>query len=106
MQKSTEVLQIHLGSSGAIQLASILYQSTCTLQGVGNFISVIKSVANKMRDTKMSELEKQMLRNQKNFTEDMLRYMKQHDQRLQRIEQYSLQLVSVFNQASECLHDV
>ncbi len=53
----------------------------------------------------MSEFEKEMIKNQKKFTEEMLRYMKQHDQRLQRIEQYNFQLVTLFNQASECLQD-
>lgn len=54
----------------------------------------------------MSETEKRMLNNQGKFIDEMLLYMKQHDQRLQRIEQYNLQLVAVFNQASEGLEDV
>ena len=54
----------------------------------------------------MTDFEKKVLRNQEKFTEEMLSFMKQHDQRLQRIEQYNLQLVTVFNQASECLQDV
>lgn len=54
----------------------------------------------------MSEIEKKILSSQKEFTLEMLRYMKQHDQRLQKIEQYSLQLATVFDQASECLKDV
>jgi len=54
----------------------------------------------------MSEFEKQMLRNQGKFTEEMLRFMRQHDERLQRIEQYNLQLAAVFDQASESLPNV
>lgn len=54
----------------------------------------------------MSEFEKQFLRNHQNFVEEVLGYMKLHDRRLQKIEQYNLQLASVFNQASEALHDV
>lgn len=54
----------------------------------------------------MNDFEKQMLRSQKEFTLEMVKYMKQHDERLLRIEQYNLQLVAVFDQASECLKDV
>lgn len=53
----------------------------------------------------MSETEKQMLKNQGKFIDEVLVYMKRHDQRLQRIEQYNLQIMTVFNQASEGLHD-
>lgn len=54
----------------------------------------------------MSETEKQMLKNQAKFIDEMLLYMKRHDQRLQRIEQYNLQLMTVFDRASEGLEDV
>ncbi|MCV6825141.1 MULTISPECIES: hypothetical protein [Halocynthiibacter] len=54
----------------------------------------------------MSDFEKQMLRNQKAFTLEMLKYMKQHGKRLQKIEQYNLQLVAIFDQAAGCIKDV
>lgn len=54
----------------------------------------------------MDDFEKQMLSNQDRFTLEMLKYKKQYDLRLQRIERYNLQIVTVFDQAAECLSDV
>lgn len=54
----------------------------------------------------MTDFEKQLLRTQRQFVDEVLAYMKKHDGRLQRIEQYNLQLAAVFDQASERLHDV
>jgi hypothetical protein len=78
---------------------------SCFLLSQAYFFSTCQSWKGK-GECNMSETEKQMLNNQGKFIDEMLLYMKQHDQRLQRIEQYNLQLVAVFNQASEGLEDV
>lgn len=46
-----------------------------------------------------------IIKNHKLFMNEIIKYMKQHDQRLLRIEQYNFQLAAIFNQAAECLED-